>query len=88
LELEKAAKHGAQHGVKIKKTWDSADGYDPSGSTRSVPRTNGKAVGAPTRSPMKLAAAPPWPDTSETQRETSSDDNYFDKHRGVEGFPA
>jgi hypothetical protein len=27
LELEKAAKHGAQHGVKIKKTWDSADGY-------------------------------------------------------------
>ena len=40
---------------------------------------------------MKLAAAPPWPDTSETQRETSSVDNYFDKHRGVrparfEGF--
>ena len=30
---------------------------------------------------MKLAAAHPWPDTSETQRETSSDDNYFDKHR-------
>ena len=30
---------------------------------------------------MKLAEAPPWPDTSETQRETSSDDNYFDKHR-------
>jgi hypothetical protein len=30
---------------------------------------------------MKLAAAPPWPDTSETQHETSSDDNYFDKHR-------
>ena len=30
---------------------------------------------------MKLAAVPPWPDTSETQRETSSDDNYFDKHR-------
>jgi hypothetical protein len=25
--LEKAAKHGAQHGVKIKKMWDSADGY-------------------------------------------------------------
>jgi hypothetical protein len=25
--LEKAAKHGAQHGVKIKKTWDSADDY-------------------------------------------------------------
>jgi hypothetical protein len=30
LELEKAAKHGAQHGVKIKKTWDSADGYQVS----------------------------------------------------------
>jgi hypothetical protein len=28
LELEKAAKHGAQHGVKIKKPWDSADGYE------------------------------------------------------------
>jgi hypothetical protein len=28
LELEKAAKHGAQHGVKIKTPWDSADGYD------------------------------------------------------------
>jgi hypothetical protein len=27
LELEKAAKHGAQRGVKIKKMWDSADGY-------------------------------------------------------------
>jgi hypothetical protein len=27
LELEKAAKHGAQRGVKIKKTWDSANGY-------------------------------------------------------------
>jgi hypothetical protein len=27
LELEKAAKHRAQHGVKIKKPWDSADGY-------------------------------------------------------------
>jgi hypothetical protein len=27
LELEKAAKHGAQHGVKIKTPWDSADGY-------------------------------------------------------------
>ena len=40
-----------------------------------------EAVGAPTRSPMKQAAAPPWPDTSETQRETSSVDNYFDKHR-------
>jgi type I restriction enzyme R subunit len=26
--LEKAAKHDAQHGVKIKKTWDSADGYE------------------------------------------------------------
>jgi hypothetical protein len=25
--LEKAAKHGAQRGVKIKKMWDSADGY-------------------------------------------------------------
>jgi hypothetical protein len=25
--LEKAAEHGAQHGVKIKKMWDSADGY-------------------------------------------------------------
>ena len=54
---------------------------DLSGSILSVPRTNGKAVGAPTRYPMKLAAAPPWPDTSETQRETSSVDNYFDKHR-------
>jgi hypothetical protein len=30
LELEKAAKHGARHGVKIKKPWDSADGYDES----------------------------------------------------------
>jgi hypothetical protein len=28
--LEKAAKHGAQHGVKIKKMWDSADGYGAS----------------------------------------------------------
>jgi hypothetical protein len=28
LELEKAAKHGAQRGVKIKKMWDPADGYD------------------------------------------------------------
>jgi hypothetical protein len=27
LELEKAAEHGAQHGVKIKKMWQSADGY-------------------------------------------------------------
>ncbi|MFN7308351.1 MAG: Z1 domain-containing protein [Acetobacteraceae bacterium] len=27
MELEKAAKHGAQHGVKIKKMWDPADGY-------------------------------------------------------------
>jgi hypothetical protein len=27
LELEKAAKHGAQRGVKIKKMWDPADGY-------------------------------------------------------------
>ena len=54
---------------------------DPSGSTLSVPRTNGKTAGAPTRSPIKLAAAPPWPDTSDTQRETSSVDNYFDKHR-------
>jgi hypothetical protein len=27
LELEKAAKQGARHGVKIKKQWDSADGY-------------------------------------------------------------
>jgi hypothetical protein len=27
LELEKAAEHGARHGVKIKKTWDSPDGY-------------------------------------------------------------
>ena len=34
---------------------------------------------------MKLAAAPPWPDTSETQRETSSVDNYFDKHRHHRG---
>jgi hypothetical protein len=25
--LEKAAEHGARHSVKIKKTWDSADGY-------------------------------------------------------------
>jgi hypothetical protein len=24
--IEKAAEHGAQRGVKIKKTWDSADG--------------------------------------------------------------
>ncbi|MCA3313589.1 MAG: hypothetical protein ING06_10965 [Roseomonas sp.] len=29
MELEKAAKHGAQRGVKIKKMWDSADGYVP-----------------------------------------------------------
>jgi hypothetical protein len=29
--LEKAAKHDAQHGVKIKKTWDSADGYSQFG---------------------------------------------------------
>jgi hypothetical protein len=28
LELEKAAEHGAQHSVKIKKKWDSPDGYD------------------------------------------------------------
>jgi hypothetical protein len=27
LELEKTAKHGARLGVKIKKMWDSADGY-------------------------------------------------------------
>jgi hypothetical protein len=27
LELEKAAEHGAQHSVKIKKMWDSPDGY-------------------------------------------------------------
>jgi hypothetical protein len=27
LELEKAAKHGAQRSVKIKTPWDSADGY-------------------------------------------------------------
>jgi hypothetical protein len=25
--LEKAAEHGAQHSVKIKKMWDSPDGY-------------------------------------------------------------
>jgi len=29
LELEKAAEHGARHGVKIKKMWDSPDGYSP-----------------------------------------------------------
>ena len=30
MELEEAAEHGARHGVKIKKPWDSADGYaDP-----------------------------------------------------------
>jgi hypothetical protein len=29
--LEKAAEHGAQRGVKIKKMWDSADGYDELG---------------------------------------------------------
>jgi hypothetical protein len=28
LELEKAAEHGAQHSVKIKKMWDSPDGYE------------------------------------------------------------
>jgi transposase-like protein len=27
LELEKAAEQGARHGVKIKRPWDSADGY-------------------------------------------------------------
>jgi hypothetical protein len=27
MELEKAAKHGARHGVKIKKMWSSPDGY-------------------------------------------------------------
>jgi hypothetical protein len=31
LELEKAAEHGAQRGVKIKKPWDSADGHDATG---------------------------------------------------------
>jgi hypothetical protein len=25
--LEKAVEHGAQHRVKIRKPWDSADGY-------------------------------------------------------------
>jgi hypothetical protein len=32
--LEKAAEHGVQRGVKIKKKWDSPDGYfsgDPEG---------------------------------------------------------
>lgn len=58
--------------------------WDPSGSTQSVQSTDAEAVGAPTRSPMKLAAAPPWPDTSEMQRETVSDDNYFDKHRSLD----
>jgi len=27
LELENAAKHGTQHGVKVRKTWDPPDGY-------------------------------------------------------------
>jgi hypothetical protein len=27
LELEKAAEQGAQRGVKIRKPWDSPDGY-------------------------------------------------------------
>jgi hypothetical protein len=26
--LEETAEHGARHGVKIKKMWDSPDGYD------------------------------------------------------------
>jgi hypothetical protein len=33
LELEKAAEQGAQRGVKIRKPWDSPDGY---GSSRSL----------------------------------------------------
>jgi hypothetical protein len=32
LELEKAAEHGAQRGVKIKKPWDSAGGYVSAGT--------------------------------------------------------
>jgi hypothetical protein len=42
LELEKAAEHGAQHGVKIKKMWQSADGYDTSISV-DVPITASNA---------------------------------------------
>jgi hypothetical protein len=38
LELEKAAKHGAQRGVKIKKMWDPADGYSFLGADRQSVR--------------------------------------------------
>jgi hypothetical protein len=27
LELENTAEHGAQHSVKVRKTWDPPDGY-------------------------------------------------------------
>jgi hypothetical protein len=31
LDFEKTTEHGARHSVKIKKTWDSADGHDATG---------------------------------------------------------
>jgi hypothetical protein len=43
--LEEAAEHGAQRGVKIKKTWDSADGYDLS-LVRLIRRTGIGTQGA------------------------------------------
>ena len=40
-----------------------------SGSTRNDPKPGAEAMGPPTRSPMKLAAAVPWPGKPNAQRE-------------------
>jgi hypothetical protein len=75
-------RHAGRAGPEIGTRWD------PSCSTRSDLRTGAKAEGMLTRSPMKLAAATPWPNASETQRETISVDNCFDKHRRPRGHDA
>ena len=43
-----------------------------SDSTRTDPKPGAEAMGSPTRSPVKLAAATPWPAKPNKQRENES----------------
>jgi hypothetical protein len=69
LELEKAAEHGAQHGVKIKKMWQSADGYNWSGAghgkpaAKPKPRSFNTSTASITRAEgiQHWEAKAPWP---------------------------
>jgi carbon-monoxide dehydrogenase large subunit len=95
LELEKAAEHGTKHGVKIRKPWDSADGYgDPAGRgidladvARSA-RDAGVPLEAEVDSDLDLVTFPNGCQVAEVEIDPETGHLRLDRYTAVDDYGA